>query len=153
MQGLERGRGLGRKEGREEGRRVALLDIARQLHEQAGVTGMRPTPASVPTAAPGERTTQEPANDDKGTPPNGDIAEHMERVAQAIGDDNAVRILAIAHRKDLSGEGKMQEILRVDSRFAGKDSPEWAVLLNVSAAAVRGYGTWKDLQRRKKSEN
>jgi hypothetical protein len=82
-----------------------------------------------------------------------DFEQHMERVAQAIGDDNAVRILAIAQRKDWSGERKMEEILRLDSRFVGKDSTEWGKLLGVSPAAVRGYGLWKQLQKAKRSED
>jgi hypothetical protein len=81
------------------------------------------------------------------------IDQHMERIALAVGDENAVRILAIAERKDWSGERKMEEILLVDRRFAGRDSNEWATLLKVSAAAVRGYGVWKGLQRAKKSES
>jgi hypothetical protein len=78
--------------------------------------------------------------------------QQIARFAQAVGDDNALKIIAIAQRSDLSGEKKMKEILKIDRRFEGKDSNQWADLLGVSAAAVRGYQTWKDLQRRRKSD-
>jgi hypothetical protein len=81
----------------------------------------------------------------------GEVEQYMERVAQAVGDDNTAAIMAIANRKDWSGERRMREILRLDGRFAGKDSNEWATLLGVSAAAVRGYATWKALQHGKTS--
>ncbi len=80
------------------------------------------------------------------TAENGDqqnIEKRMEQVAQAVGDDNATKIMQIANRKDWPGERKMEEILRLDSRFAGKDSTEWGTLLNVTPAAVRGYKPWK----------
>jgi len=76
----------------------------------------------------------------------------MQRVAEAVGDENAVRILAIANRSDLSGERKMEEIIRLDSRFAGKDSVEWGKLIGVSPAAIRGYGLWKRWQEAKKRD-
>jgi hypothetical protein len=76
----------------------------------------------------------------------------MRRVAQAIGDENAARIMAIAQRKDLSGERKMEEILRLDPRFVGRDSSEWGQLIGVKPAAVRGYKLWKLLQKAKQSE-
>jgi hypothetical protein len=81
------------------------------------------------------------------------IEQHMERVAQAVGDDNAARVLAIANRKDWPGERKMEEIIRLDTRFTEKDSNWWARLLEVSPAAVRGYELWKTLQRNKKARD
>jgi hypothetical protein len=78
--------------------------------------------------------------------------QHMQRVAQVIGDDNTARILAIVQRSDLTGEQKMEAILREDKRFAGKNSTQWAEILDVSAAAVRGYGLWKTLQLAKKAD-
>jgi hypothetical protein len=54
-----------------------------------------------------------------------DIEQHMRQVAEAIGDENSARILAITSREDWSGERKMEEILRLDSRFAGKNSSQW----------------------------
>jgi hypothetical protein len=80
------------------------------------------------------------------------LEQHMNRVVQAIGDGNAARILAITNQLDLSGEQKMEEIIRLDNRFAGKNSVEWGKLLGVSPAAVRGYAFWKQLQERKKAD-
>jgi hypothetical protein len=79
------------------------------------------------------------------------LEQQMERAVQAIGDDNAGKILEIASQKDLPGESRMQNILRLDRRFAGKDSNEWATLLGVTPAAVRGYQTWKTLRRVEKA--
>jgi hypothetical protein len=81
------------------------------------------------------------------------MEQHMQRVVQAVGDSSAIRILAIAQRTDLSGEQKMEEMLRLDSRFAGKDSAEWGKLLGVRAAAVRGYPRWKRLQELKRADS
>lgn len=80
----------------------------------------------------------------------GDTEEQMRRVALAVGDDNAARIIEIAQRKDRSGDEKMQELILLDKRLIGKDSGEWGTLLGVSAAAIRGYSTWKRLQEAKK---
>jgi hypothetical protein len=75
-----------------------------------------------------------------------DLEEYMERIALAVGDETAVKILAIAGRKDWSGDRRMREILELDRRFAAKDSNEWPSLLRVTPAAVRGYETWKLLR-------
>ena len=74
----------------------------------------------------------------------------MVRVAQAIGDDTAVQVLAMAGQKR-SGDDRMAEILRLDRRFASKDSVAWGKLLGVSPAAVRSYQTWKLLQKAKEA--
>jgi hypothetical protein len=84
---------------------------------------------------------------------NQSIEQHMERIVQAVGDDSTARILAIASRNDWSGERKMQEILRLDNRFAGKDSEDWATLLGVTSAAVRAYPTWKGLRQQQKADD
>jgi hypothetical protein len=81
------------------------------------------------------------------------MEQHMQRVVQAVGDNSAILILAIAQRTDLSGEQKMEEMLHLDARFAGKDSAEWGKLLGVRAAAVRGYPLWKRLQERKRADS
>ncbi len=86
-------------------------------------------------------------DDSTGTP---DIEQHLERVALAVGDKTAASILAIANRKDLSGERKMQEILKLDPRYSGKNSKAWGTLLGVNSAAVRSYQTWTTLQEEKK---
>ena len=78
------------------------------------------------------------------------IEQHMERLAQAVGDENAAKIISIAHRKNQSGEQKMLEILQSDKRYGGKDSVAWGTLLGVSPAAVRGYRTWKTIQQFRK---
>jgi hypothetical protein len=101
---------------------------------QAGVVSNKPKAESVDEPEPGNN-----------------LEQHMARVAQAIGDDYAVHVLAIAGQKDRSGEERMEEILRLDRRFAGKNSAEWGTLLGVSAAAIRGYKSWKRLQEGKKA--
>jgi hypothetical protein len=75
---------------------------------------------------------------------------HLSRLAQVIGDDNAPKILALVYRADLSGEKKFEELLRLDSRFGGKNSREWGILLGVKPDAVRGYAAWKQLQAKKR---
>ena len=45
----------------------------------------------------------------------------------------------------------MIEILHLDRRFAAKSSNDWATLLEVKSAAVRGYNTWKRLRLAKKA--
>jgi hypothetical protein len=80
-------------------------------------------------------------------PADQNFEQHIERLAMAVGDDTAARIMAIANNKDWSGERKMEEILRLDQRFAAKTSSEWATMLGVSNAAVRGYSTWKTVRK------
>jgi len=105
--------------------------------------------ASEPTAErvaklEGEQQTHAPGE-------QSNIEQQMARVVQAIGDDTAAEVLVIANQKHRSGEARMIAILRLDRRFAGKDSVEWGTLLGVRPAAVRGYKTWKLLQERKKA--
>ena len=80
------------------------------------------------------------------------MEQHLHQLAQAVGDENAARILAIVQRSDLTGEEKMEEVLRLDFRFVGKNSGEWGKLLGVTPDAVRGYELWKLLQKAKKSD-
>jgi hypothetical protein len=108
-------------------------------------TGQAATPSPAQLGAPGPPIEVVPGG---GAAPPG-IEEHMGRLAAVIGDPNAVRILAVVNQDALSGEQKMVEILRIDQRFKAKDSNEWSVLLGVSPPAVRGYDTWKRLQRAK----
>jgi hypothetical protein len=77
----------------------------------------------------------------------------MERFALVVGDKTAKEIMEIAHRKDWPGERKMEEILRLDPRFAGKNSNEWAALLGITSAAVRGYDAWKAIQQARKTDD
>jgi hypothetical protein len=75
----------------------------------------------------------------------------IERIVEAVGDENTLKILASVGRKDLSGDQKMQELIGLDKRFAGKNSSVWAKLLGVTPPAVRSYGTWKELRRQAKT--
>jgi hypothetical protein len=76
----------------------------------------------------------------------------LEQLAVAVGDDNVGRIMAIANRQDWPAERKMEEILRIDSRYVGKDSQEWATLLGVSDAAIRKTAIWKQIRRAQAAE-
>ncbi len=78
-----------------------------------------------------------------------DVAKWLDRIAQAAGDDNTARILAIASQQR-PGEERMIEILGIDSRFGGKDSVEWGTLLDVTPECVRGWKTWKRLRQRER---
>ena len=82
------------------------------------------------------------------TDADADADRQMARLAQAVGDNNTLRIIAMAQRPDLTGEQRMIEALRLDKRFEGKSSSQWADLLKVTPAAVRGYETWKALRSR-----
>jgi hypothetical protein len=83
--------------------------------------------------------------------PLDDPDQLMQRLAQAVGDDTTVRVLAILNREDLSSQEKMRLLIKLDQRFKGKDSNEWAMLLKVTPQAVRGYDAWKELRQEKKS--
>jgi len=89
---------------------------------------------------------------DEARPSQPDLEQEFRRVAGVIGDDNAIAILAIAQQQEQSAEERMQKILNLDSRFAGKNSNEWATILGVTPAAVRGYDLWKRLQESKKAD-
>ena len=74
-----------------------------------------------------------------------DAEAQMQQLAQAVGDDTAAEIIAIARRPDWTADCKMSKILGLDQRFEGKDSNDWGTLLKVSAAAIRSTATWKRL--------
>jgi hypothetical protein len=67
-------------------------------------------------------------------------------VAELLLDENAQRIATILRDRKLSADDRMCAILLIDRTFAGKDSEEWAALLDVSASAVRQTATWRKLQ-------
>jgi hypothetical protein len=90
------------------------------------------------------KVDQQPAIAGAGTT---DVEAQMRQIAEIVGDQNAGAILTIAQRQDWSADRKMQEILRLDQRFAGKDSNQWAMLLGVTASNIRQTGTWKVLHR------
>jgi hypothetical protein len=119
--------------------KLPLDELAALLQEEARPRGHEHTAAAAPPASA-------PA-----TPPDEDLGRNMERLAQAVGDDTAVRVLAIVNREDLSGQEKMRLLIRLDQRFKGKDSNQWATLLGVKPQAVRGYDAWKELQQERKS--
>jgi hypothetical protein len=73
------------------------------------------------------------------------------RWIQAIGDETALKIDVIARCKELKGEDKMRAIVKLDSRFIGKNSTEWSTLLGVTPDAVRGYAFWKELRASNKA--
>jgi hypothetical protein len=75
-----------------------------------------------------------------------DSEQHFQRMALAVGDENAVKMMAIASRNDISADEKMQMILKLDKRFVGKDSNDWATLLRITPSAVRQTDTWKSLR-------
>lgn len=77
-------------------------------------------------------------------------SDWMQRIASAVGGPEAKEIMRIAESENSTDE-KMQQILRVDRRWAGKGSPDWATLLRVSEGAVRKSPTWKQLKETEKA--
>jgi hypothetical protein len=110
------------------------LHLAQHLAQRIDEVAATLAVAAAPAAAPVEPMSPE---------------QSMERFALAVGDETAGRILAIAQKMDLSVERRMEEILRIDRRFAEKDSNQWATLLQVTPPAIRGCRTWKLLRQRK----
>lgn len=66
----------------------------------------------------------------------------MAQVVEAVGDDNAGRILIIAQREDLSVDERMRAIVTLDSLYKYKTSTAWNKLLRVKN--VRGTAAWKE---------
>lgn len=144
-----------------------LNDAARQLWaamsapEKAGIGDSYLQAARIfqwSVGASSPSTTDPPAAEVAAPPAGPDLAvpsmeKLMEQLAQAVGDGNLARIMTIAGRKEWPGNRRMEEILLVDRRFAGKLSSEWATLLGVTDGAVRGYRTWKLLQQGKKTSD
>jgi hypothetical protein len=126
---------------------ILLADVVRHLRDALAARSR--TPAR-------QATADRPANDAGeagGAPDQPDIGQLVGRVALATGDENTGRVLAIAARKDWSVARKMEDILRVDRRFEGKTSSEWADLLGVTAGAVRLTGIWAEMRRRRAGED
>ena len=68
------------------------------------------------------------------------------RIAQAYGGSELATILGIAKQPSLSADEKMKQIVRIDRSFQGKDSNDWATLLEVTPAAVRQTESWKAIR-------
>ena len=121
-------------------------DVRQMMVEPAGKV-QAPQETQPPTRVEAPFATDD-ENGQSGQQP--DVTKLMEQVAQAAGDGSTAKILAIAGNADLSGEQKMRLILRLDGRFEGKTSTDWAKLLDVKASAIRQYDTWKELRRKAK---
>jgi hypothetical protein len=63
-------------------------------------------------------------------------------VVEQLMDESAPEIIAIVRSKKSSDE-KMRAICELDKRWLGKDSPDWAKLLDVSEGAIRKTKFWK----------
>ena len=85
-----------------------------------------------------------------GDPGVGDAEASFDLIAGVMLDENAVKITAIAQDKAKSADERMKEIVRLDSRFKGKNSTEWASLLDVKSPAIRQTESWKTIQAEKK---
>ena len=69
----------------------------------------------------------------------------MRRIANAVGNPDAVKILAIAQGGG-NADPRMEQILLLNPTFAAKTSDDWAELLGVTGAAIRQTPTWRRLR-------
>jgi hypothetical protein len=82
----------------------------------------------------------------------------IQALAAALGDDNAAKILKLAHDDKLSVDQKCRLIATIDRKYYGYDSPEWTKLLRrrgkpVSDGAVRQTPWWREDRPKWRSEN
>jgi hypothetical protein len=78
--------------------------------------------------------------------------EDAMKLASIAGDEAAVAIIAIGHDSKLSADEKMRKICVLDKRWAGKKSPEWATMLQVTDQCIRGLAAWKTIQQARKTD-
>ena len=102
---------------------IAQEEIAASIPETVATTG----PVAVTDSAPGEDDSQ--------------IA--MRNVLSVLGEENAIAILAVASKDNLTADQKMRNIGRIDRLCTDWDSPKWARLLGVTADAIRQTEFWK----------
>ena len=74
--------------------------------------------------------------------------EAAARISDVLLGGGRTAILKIAHDRDAAANDRMQDIIRIDSTWAGKDSGEWAELLGVTAQAIRQTACWASLREK-----
>jgi len=67
---------------------------------------------------------------------------------EAVTDENAIAIIKVAEDRTKTTDEKMRAIYAIDRRAVGWDSPKWARLLGVSAAAIRQTDWWRKERKR-----
>lgn len=76
------------------------------------------------------------------TPATGETLKRDLELASTVMDADAIRIFQIA-RGDGKAENKMSAIVEIDATYWGRNSPQWADLLNVSESAIKKTDFWK----------
>lgn len=71
-------------------------------------------------------------------------------VLAKLTDSELPKLVSILHDSTLSGEQKMNALLRADNGLRRLDSAGWAELLGVTPNAVRQYGVWKALRNQER---
>lgn len=83
--------------------------------------------------------------------PTSALANDALTVLAKLAGSELQKLLAIIQDSTLSGEQKMDAMLRADNGLKRLDSPQWAELLGVSANAIRQYSVWKALRRKERA--
>jgi hypothetical protein len=131
------------------------LPIFLRLFEEMLKADSHPSESPAMAEASKEATETSPKTpEDTETPPDQTpkaalVEEEVRRLLQLLGEEDAVKILDLAHNDKKSADDRMREIIKEDRRFDGFDSYKWAQLLNVTASAIRQTVFWQDRKARR----
>lgn len=113
--------------------------------------------ASAPSTMPMQSGSTEwpvsespPYDENPNSPSQASLPNNALSVLAKLTGSELPKLVSILHDSTLSGEQKMDALLRADNGLRRFGSPEWAELLCVTPNAVRQYGVWKALKRQER---
>jgi hypothetical protein len=119
-------------------------EAAPLVHEVGRLWGWGPTFSEGNSPAP-RLPPADPGSDGGGATaqPSPTDAEGWGERLVAILNPNDVAIMRIAEDQEMTADQRMRAIHAADNRVVGYDSPRWAKILGITAAAVRSTDWWR----------
>jgi hypothetical protein len=120
---------------------MALQELAVKVRtdEPSPMPNATATAGAVPTA---DQSAGEMGAESGGVS-RGDLETELRKMIAALGDDNAVRVYAIARDKSKSVDERQRALCALDRRFVGFTSDQWGNLLGATGSAARQTNWWK----------
>jgi hypothetical protein len=122
-------------------RQAEELERIRQLTDMIDRTRGAPS-AEPPQSAADESTPKPPAVGSPETEGAADSKAVSAKTIEALLHDEDLEVLEIVQSIE-SADTKMRKICRIDRRFLGHDSEQWAGLLGVTGPAIRRTDFWR----------
>ena len=127
----------------------AIRLLSKKITETIAELASSERPVNTAATASTAPTTEVEPQTATQSPAQAVSAEEVGRLLHLIGDGDGIRILTIARNESRTAEQRMMDLVRMDQRFDGYNSTQWAELLAVRPPAVRQTEFWRNRGHRK----